>query len=68
MLLRVDLVRTNVSDELGASIIRVTKIGKLGTTLAVTNNRRTLRGSTATVVITSSPILVTLMSEGLSSS
>jgi hypothetical protein len=43
MLHHVDLVTTNVSDELSASIIRVTRIGKLGTTLAVTSNQRTLR-------------------------
>jgi hypothetical protein len=35
----VALARTNVSEELGASIIRVTRFGKLGTTLAVTSNR-----------------------------
>jgi hypothetical protein len=34
------LVRTDVSEELSASIIRVTRIVELGTTLAVTNNRR----------------------------
>jgi hypothetical protein len=43
MLRRVALVRTDVSEELGASFIRVTRIGKLGTTLAVTSKRRTLR-------------------------
>jgi hypothetical protein len=43
MLCRVALVRTNVSEELSASFIRVTRIGELGTTLAVTSNRRTLR-------------------------
>jgi hypothetical protein len=42
MLRRVALVRTDVSEELTASIIRVTRIGELGT-LAVTSNRRTLR-------------------------
>jgi hypothetical protein len=42
MLRRVALLRTDVSEELGASIIRVIRIGELGT-LAVTNNRRTLR-------------------------
>jgi hypothetical protein len=31
MLRRVDLVRTDVSEELSASLIRVTGIGKLGT-------------------------------------
>jgi hypothetical protein len=36
------LVRTGVSEERIASIIRVTRIGKLGTTLAVTSNRCTL--------------------------
>jgi hypothetical protein len=50
----VAVVRTDVSEELGASIITVTRIGELGTTLAVTNNRRT-------------PILVTLMMEVLCS-
>jgi hypothetical protein len=43
VLRRVALVRTDISGELGASIIRVKRIGKLGTTLAVTSNRRTLR-------------------------
>jgi hypothetical protein len=43
MLRRVDLVRTDVSEELSASFIRVTRIGELGTALAVTSNRRTLR-------------------------
>jgi hypothetical protein len=43
MLSRVVLVRTDVSEELSASFIRVTRIGELGTTLAVTSNRRTLQ-------------------------
>jgi hypothetical protein len=42
MLRRLALVRTDVSKELSASFIRVTRIGELGTTLAVTSNRRTL--------------------------
>jgi hypothetical protein len=42
MLGRVVLVRTDVSEELSASIIRVTRLGELGTTLGVTSNRRTL--------------------------
>jgi hypothetical protein len=37
MLRRVALVRTDVSEELSASIIRVTRLGKQGTTLAVTS-------------------------------
>jgi hypothetical protein len=40
---RVALVRTDVSKELSASFIKVTRIGELGTMLAVTSNRRTLR-------------------------
>jgi hypothetical protein len=40
MLHRVPFVRTDVSEELSASIIRVTRIGELRT-LAVTSNRRT---------------------------
>jgi hypothetical protein len=80
MLRRVALVRTNVSEELSASFIRVAKIGELGTTVAVTSNRRTLRRnikwylvlvlgiSTQRASVASSPILVTAMKEALSSS
>jgi hypothetical protein len=50
---RVALVRTDVSEELNTSIIRVTRIGELGTTA---ND------------VPSSPILVTLVMETLSSS
>jgi hypothetical protein len=42
MLRRVALITTNDSEELGAFIIRMTRIGELGT-LVVTSNRRTLR-------------------------
>jgi hypothetical protein len=42
MLHRAALVRTDVSEELSTSFIRVTRIGELGTTLVVTSNRRTL--------------------------
>jgi hypothetical protein len=42
----VAFVRTDVSEEHSASFIRVTKSGELGTTLAVTSNRRTLRRNT----------------------
>jgi hypothetical protein len=48
MLRRVALVRTDISEELSASIIRVVRIGELGT-LAVTSNRRTLRRNTKCV-------------------
>jgi hypothetical protein len=40
------LLRTDVLEEPGASFIRVTKIGELGTTQAATSNRRTLRRNT----------------------
>jgi hypothetical protein len=43
MVRHVALVRTDVSEELSASISRVTRIGELGTTLAVSSNRRMLR-------------------------
>jgi hypothetical protein len=46
MLRRVALVRTGVSEGLSASFIMVTRIGELGTTLAVTSNRRELRRNT----------------------
>jgi hypothetical protein len=36
--------KNDVSEELSASFMRVTRIGKLRTTLAVTSNRRTLQG------------------------
>jgi hypothetical protein len=46
MLRRVALVRTDVSEELSPSFIRVTRIDELRTTLAVTSNQRTLRKNT----------------------
>jgi hypothetical protein len=49
---RVALVRTDVSEEPDASFIRVTKIGELGTTQTATSNRRTLRSSSETSVLT----------------
>jgi hypothetical protein len=55
MLRRVDLIRTNVSEERIASIIRMTRICELRTTQAAN-------------AVRSSPILVTLMMEALSSS
>jgi hypothetical protein len=65
---RVNLVRTDVSEELSASFISVTRIGEPGTTLAVTSNRRTLvflhsvlRLPVAVNVVPSSPIVITLM-------
>jgi hypothetical protein len=47
MLRHVALVRTDVSWELSASFIMVSRINELGTTVGVTGNRRTLRVSVA---------------------
>jgi hypothetical protein len=41
MLRHVALVRTDISEVLSTTFIRVTRIGELGITLAVTSNRRT---------------------------
>jgi hypothetical protein len=46
MLRHVALARTDVSEELSASIIRVKRIDELGTTLAVTSNRDTPQRNT----------------------
>jgi hypothetical protein len=83
MLRRVALVRTDVSEKLGASIIRVTRVGEVRKTLAITSNRLTLRRNTLKYfvflrsvsrllvmanVLPRSPTLVNLMIEALSSS
>jgi hypothetical protein len=46
MLRRLALIRTDVSEELIASINRVKSMSKLGTALTVTSNRRTPRRNT----------------------
>jgi hypothetical protein len=51
MLHRVALVRTDVSEELSASFIRVTRIGELGTVLAVTSNQCMLRRNNIRVYV-----------------
>jgi hypothetical protein len=63
---RVTLVRTNVPEERIASIIKVARIGELGTTLTVSNRstvflRSALRLFVIVNIAPSSPILVTLM-------
>jgi hypothetical protein len=72
MLRGVALVRTDVLEELSSSFIKVTRIGELGTTAAVTSNvvflRRVRRLLVTAIVVPSSPILVTQMKEALSSS
>jgi hypothetical protein len=64
MLRRVALARTDLSEELSASFIRATRIRELGTTKFLRSVRRLL----VTGSVPSSPILVTLMKEALSSS
>jgi hypothetical protein len=51
-----DLVRTDVSEELSATFIRMTRIGELGTILVTAR------------FVPSSPILVTMLKEALNSS
>jgi hypothetical protein len=80
MLHHVFLVRTDLPEERGPSFFRVTRIGELGTTLAVTSNQHTLRRNANCIscsvcrllvtasVVPSSSILVTLMKEVLTSS
>jgi hypothetical protein len=78
MLRSVALVRTDVSEELSPSFVRVTRIGELGTTLVVTSKRRTLRllvrrTDVSYLLITANgvpiwPILATLMMEAIRSS
>jgi hypothetical protein len=59
---------TYVSKELSSSFIRRTRIGVLGTTLAVISNRRMLWLLVTASVVPSSLILVTLKMEALRSS
>jgi hypothetical protein len=69
VLRRVALVITDVSEERSASFVSVTRNNELGTTLAVTSNRRKLRRNTNLLtpsVVPSSPFPVTLMKEALS--
>jgi hypothetical protein len=71
MLHCVALVRTDVSEEFSASIIRVTRIGELGTMLSVTSNRRfVFLHSTCRLLVTAiflcTQFIVTLLMEPLS--
>jgi hypothetical protein len=77
MLRHVALVRTDVSEELSASFIRVTRIGELNNAscnyqpmhAAHFVSLRSVRWLLVTAsIVPSSPILVTLMNEALSSS
>jgi hypothetical protein len=59
MLSRVPLVIVDVSEELSASIIRVIRVGEIGT-LAVTNNRNTQENTTTTTTIIIITIIITI--------
>jgi hypothetical protein len=61
----VGLVRTDVSEELSASFIRVRRIGEVGIIMLLRSVRRLL---VTVSVVSSSPILDTLMGEAISSS
>jgi hypothetical protein len=52
MLYRVAFVRIDVSEEPSTSIVRVIRIGELGTSLAVTSNRHPLRRNTVHTIYT----------------
>jgi hypothetical protein len=73
ILRRVALVRTDVLEDPSTSIIRVTRIGELGTTLAVSSRYLVFLRSFRWLLVTanfvpSSTILITLMIETLGSS
>jgi hypothetical protein len=53
MLHRVDLVRIDVSEECSAFIIKVSIVGELGTTLAITSKRRKLQRNTVCASVAS---------------
>jgi hypothetical protein len=69
---RVAIVRTDFEEELNTSFIRVKRIAELGTTLAVTRSLAFLHSVCPLLVtarvVPSSPILVTLLKQALSSS
>jgi hypothetical protein len=68
MLRHVVLARTKVSEELSASIISTTRIGELEQRYPQLSPRSLRRLLVTTNVVSSSPILDTLMMEALSSS
>jgi hypothetical protein len=47
---RVAIVRTDVSEELSASFLRVTRLGEIGTSLTITTNRIGISSQRAVVV------------------
>jgi hypothetical protein len=62
MLRHVALVRTDVSEELSTSFVRVTRIGELGTMRAVTSNRRSVQVNNQmflrNILLPSSPLVM----------
>jgi hypothetical protein len=60
---RMALIRTDISEEPIATIIRVTRISELGTTLAII--RSVLRLLVTANIVPNSPILITLMMEAI---
>jgi hypothetical protein len=66
MLIHVALLRSDVSEELIASFVRVKRMSELGTTLTVTSSEHRLLVTVKVVPI--SPSLVTLMMETVRSS
>jgi hypothetical protein len=70
MLYRVNLVRTDVSEERIASIMRMERISEPGTTSAVSSNwlRSVLHLLVTANVVPSSPLLVALIMDAISPS
>jgi hypothetical protein len=70
MLRRVAAIRSDISVELSTYIIRASRIGELGTKLAVTSKQRSSvnRLLVTANVVPSLPFIVTLMMEALCSS
>jgi hypothetical protein len=65
MLLRVALVRTNVSEDPIASIARVTRINEIRSMVALPSNRSTVMRDISANVVPSTLILVTLIMEAI---
>jgi hypothetical protein len=63
MLRRVALVRTDVSEEPVASLIRVTRVGELGSTQAATSNQRTLQRNTKRTSVASCSLCCSLFTD-----
>jgi hypothetical protein len=60
---RVVLVRTEVSEERTASIVRMTRIGELGTKLGVTSNRSELQRTNIKAICSSETSVLTIATQ-----